>query len=270
MADLVTATGVWVTGILSVVVKNFIMIGIVVLVLLILYLKYGKPKPINEGKELFNRQYDAIDERLRFKTPKLLGLCVYPDKIEDLAKTPLYQLHYQPFGEIIGVNAYPILTHPESLFKLAEKGDSESYKKILAEFKEKFPNDNHWIVFAVKKKVGGKFLFSKVKKTLVWVKPSQIIDLNSRDNVVRVRGSGLGHIGLYDYITDEVAQVSHYQLESDLIKLISGRTNLRHWDLLGTITGKAMQGDSDWRKILASEGAKARSDKQPENTEAIT
>ena len=200
MADILTTIGVFFSGFLNALVKNAVLIGILAVIGFAIYLYFNKEKKVDIGYELFKKQYDTTAERLKLSTPKVLALCSYPQTVEELKKLPMYQIQHQPFGEVVGVNVYPVITTIESLVKLAHKPDSKTLDDLLKQVKEENPKEDQWIVFAIKKKVGGKWLFPEVKESLVWIKQNQLINFNSNDKIIRVRGFGVGTLGFYEYV----------------------------------------------------------------------
>lgn len=260
------------TGILEALMHNVIGLGILALVGFFIYLKFFKPVPLDMGKEVFNKLWDATTEILRLSSPKEIGLCSYPMTAEEISKSPIHHIQHQNIGNCIGINAIGILNDVESLQNLkrfTEEFNEDNYKRLLSRIKESGNIDKFWLVFAVKNIVGTTFLFfPKYKKTLIFVKPKQIINVSKFDHVIRVRGFGVTPLGEYQLINDEDVNINRQQLLSDTVENINQELLLGAWARMGEIVQNAMQSDSTYRKETAIEGIKVLS--TPEKQEGGT
>lgn len=254
-------------GLLSMLVHNAPGLIAVAAICVAIYLYFSKPKDRDEQKILAKKQWEAGKERLPFKTKKTLALCPYPQSTEEL-KSNIYNLNYQPIGGIVGINQFPILNNLKQLKKLAEKPSNEELKKMVEDNKEYIAQDKYWVIFCCERRTGGKWLFPEMKHTLIMAKPNQIIDMNSHDNVIRVKGTGLMPIGEYELVVDNFSIVNYAQLNLDVQDLISNEIALGGFGKLGKIAGIAMGVDTPFRKDIAEKSIDIA--KQPTQTEVKT
>lgn len=235
--------------------KNALAIIILGAIALAIYLHYGKPKPIDMSEVVFKKFWDATTERLRMPAPKKLALCSYPLSVAELRET-VNQVHYTPVGDIVGVNIVGTLTDVKELVKFKDNISNEELNKIINENQEAIENSKFWFVFACQQTMGGKFLFKTVRKTLIFVKPNQIIDMNSNDQVIRIRGYGLMPLGQYEVVNDENININRKQLFADTWRIINDEVTLAAWGAMGETVKEAMKSDSYFRKRAAEEGSK--------------
>jgi hypothetical protein len=135
------------------------------------------------------------------------------------------------------------------------KNFSESELKLFLEAnKTVIDKDTFWLVFAVERRVGGRWLFPKVSKTLLYCKPDQIIDMNSRDNVIRIRGVGITPQGAYELINDENVNVNVKQLLKDKSDVIFDEITLGTMSKMGEFVENAIKLDSEYRKRMGEAG----------------
>lgn len=234
---------------------NIIGLGIFCIVVFILWLFFMRPKPRNIQQEIFNKLWDTTSTRLRLKAKKTVAICTYPDKIEDLRKTPIHQLNYTVEGEIVGVNAVGVESTLNELIKYSDLEDEEGLNKILELNKEWIEQDKFWLIFAYTNKTKG-FILPKVKRGLLFVKPYQIINQDSSDNIIRLKGIGLRPVGEYEIVVDDFMNINKTQLVMDTIKNINEEVLLGSWAQLSQIVEAAMKSDSLFRKETALEGIK--------------
>jgi hypothetical protein len=250
-------------------IARFVLGGIfVLLILLVIYLIWFRDKKSNKAKERFTKRFEATAERCGFVSKKLLALCPYPYSLEDM-KNPIYQLNHQPIGWIIGANVYGIIHSFETLLKYTKSdGKNDELKKLIEENKEAIEQDKFWIVYAYQKAIKGIWVFKRNKRSLLFVKPSQIINSSSIDGIIRVRGFGIQSLGEYEIINDENANLTRMQLFKDLQQLDAEEITLGGWDYIGETVTHSMTADSSYRKDLAYASIKPAS--TPVHSEANT
>jgi len=234
---------------------NAIALIIASLLGLLIWLKYGKPKSINEIDIIFKKEWEMSVGELRLKSPKKLLITSWPISIEELKKNPMHQIHYEYIADIIGINSVCIRNSVKSILNLSKNLSDEELKKFFDENEEAIREDRFWIVFAVRKRIGGVFLFPKIRKTLLYCKPHQLIEVNSKDDAIRVRGVGLSSIGPYELITDFTNPMLHIkQLNLDKFDQTWDEVNLKQTARFGEIMDKAMNMDTDLKKGLMFRG----------------
>jgi hypothetical protein len=265
MADPISTIVGGFVSFLEFLVHQAIGILIVLLIVAVIWLKFYKPKPIDMQKELSKKYFEATEERLGFHKPKKLGLCNYPYRVEDIAKMPIHQIKYDHISDIVGVNVFGVITNIADLMTFSATAKREDYQKLIKDNKEAIKQDKFWIVFACKQKGKG-LIFSQVKKTLLFLKPSQIINVDSNDDVIRVRGFGITPIGEYEIINDEMANVNRLQLLSDTVRLIDGEVTLAAWGSMADVVTEAMRANPSYRQTIAETGIKMLD--KPQTTEA--
>jgi hypothetical protein len=245
-----------VIGVIDSLIHNILGLAIIALIAGFIYLKYLKPKPIDMGKEVFRKRWEATTTRLRLPMKKQLALCSYPMSTEELQKMPIYQIQHQNIGSIIGINVFGVITNPKTLMSFINSPNTENYDKLVEENQEYINKDKFWLAFACEKGSTGRPMFKKTHRTMLFIKPNQIINLNSSDNIIRVRGFGLTPIGDYEIINDENININRTQFVSDTTHTISEEVVLGAYSMLGTIVEKAISGDAPYRKEIAKEGIK--------------
>lgn len=228
-----------------------------------------KPKPIDMGKEVFEKYWDATAERLRLKTPKKLALCTYPATMEELREN-IHQLKYDHISNIIGFNVAGVITDDKTLYELSEAADTKTFEKMKKENEAAIKEDKFWFIFACEKKTT-QWLFPKTQRRLIWVKAGQIINLNSSENVIRVRGLGLTPQGYQnELINDEQVNINRKQLMLDNIAIMNEEVVLKAYSNLANIVQEAIKSDSGYRKDVAVEGVKALVPSKPEEGQSDT
>lgn len=252
MSEIVDGVSAFFSGILDAIVRNVTGFLILGLFIAIIYIILSKKPEINLGEELFNKFWDVTAETLKFKSPKQLILCPYPKSMnaEDL-RDIVNQIHYEPIGDVVGVNGMGKGIDSSIIKNLSNYPDNANLKAIREQYEDKINNGDLWLVFAVKRKIGGKFLFPKVLKSLILVNPNQVINMSDKDNKIYVRGFGIHPIGEYDVVTDEDVIRTKRQARIDITHWIEEEGLLNEWGRLGDIVEKAIKGDSGYRKELA-------------------
>jgi len=267
MADPLTSFGIFISSGLGEIGKILLGIIILAVVIWVLIRAFGSPKPINMGKVVFQKNWDATTT-LGFSNSKKMCICPMAQDIEDIKKLPEYQIHHLPVGNIVGVNIYPVIHSIPLLMSFAKKADKESYTQVIEENKKLIEEDKLWIMFALKSQRGSLLfgLFPIMKKTLVYVKPNQIISVNSADNNILVKGFGLQAIGEYMLVVDHNTNINMEQFIKDQAKMISREVELSTWDMHAEIVKKSMGLDSGTKKDLIRDAMKIP--QQPTNPEA--
>jgi len=251
------------------IIKYGIGLLIVAILGLMFYLWFMKPNPTDMGKEVFEKYWDATAERLRLKTPKKLALCTYPASMEELREN-IHQLKYDHIGNIIGFNVAGVITDDKTLYDLSENADSETFERIKEENKEAIKENRFWFIFACEKKTT-QWLLPKTQRRLIWVKAAQIINLNSSDNVIRVRGLGLTPQGYCnELINDEQVNVNRKQLMLDNIAIMNEEVLLKAYSGMADIVQECIKSDSRYKKEVALEGVKAIVPSKPEEDKSDT
>ncbi len=254
-------------GIADSLIHNILGLAILGLIAFFIYIKFFKAKEVDESYELFRKRWGAATSRLRFKSPKKLALCPMALTVEELREQPQYQIQYQLIGNIIGINCIggdpniqdkPI-KNIKTLENFAKDTSEQNYFKLLAENQKLIDNDKFWITLACEKVVGGIPIFRKKEQTLIFMKPKQIININSNDNVIRVRGMGLEPVGYYEIVTDELININTARMVRDDTTTIMREVVLKAYGDMGTAIKHAMATDSDFRKDAAKEGLRAAS-----------
>ncbi len=257
-----------VIGVLDSIAHNFIGLVIFALVVFYLYIKWSKVKPLDMGKEVFNKQWDATAERLRLLCVKTLAICSYPLTVEELRSMAIHQIQHLPIGNVVGINVFGIITKVETLIKLSKDLTEDNFNKLIEENAGAIKDDKFWLVFAIERITGGLPFFRSKKKSLLFLKPAQIININSSDNIIRVRGFGLTPLGEYEIINDENISITRPQLLADTIQNINEELVLGGWAKMGTIVTNAMQSDAVYRKGIAEKSVEVLSspgrDSKPE------
>jgi hypothetical protein len=233
---------------------NVIGLAIVGIIAFFIYIKWGKPKTVNMMDVIFTKEWEATTERLRLPVRKVVGLCSYPMSTDELRNSPIYQIQYQNIGEVVGINVLGIRTNIKTLVKLSKNFSESELKLFLEANKTVIDKDTFWLVFAVERRVGGRWLFPKVSKTLLYCKPDQIIDMNSRDNVIRIRGVGITPQGAYELINDENVNVNVKQLLKDKSDVIFDEITLGTMSKMGEFVENAIKLDSEYRKRMGEAG----------------
>lgn len=124
-------------------------------------------------------------------------------------------------------------------------------------------------MFAVTRRTGGNFLFPKTIKSLINCKPYQLIEANSRDNNIMVRGVGLQSIGPYELIIDnDGSNLTIKQLLQDKVDLVFDEITLGTVSKMGTYVEKATQMDTEFRKEVIRAGIPVM--QKPESTDVKT
>ena len=255
-------------GLVEGIFHNLIGLGVLAAVVFFIWLKFGKPQPADLGKEIFKKEWEATTERLGLESPKKIGLCSYPMDVEELRKNPIHQIQYSLIGNVVGVNVMGARTSIERILSLSQKFTEKELADFLVQNQEAIDSNNLWIVFAIESSMGGRFLFKKTKKTLLHCKPNQIIDMNSKDDVIRLRGWGITPQGQSELVNDEQVTLNLYQLKLDRQKIIFDEIDLGTMSKMGDYVGKATKLDSGWRKETALQGVGMMS--QPVSEEATT
>jgi hypothetical protein len=234
---------------------NIIGLAIVALVAFLIWMKYGKPKPVNEIEVIFKKEWEATVERLGLPSPKKLLITSWPISTEEIKKMPIHQVHYQPIGNVIGINIASVRNNIYNIIKLSKQFTDSELAKIKLEYADEIKEDKFWVVFAVTRRTGGMFLFPKTLKTLIHCKPKQIIEMNSRDDNIMVRGVGLQSIGPYELIIDkEDTNITIKQLLQDKVDLVFDEITLGTVSKMGTYVEKATQMDTEFRKEVIRQG----------------
>jgi hypothetical protein len=248
LGDLLAGAGAFIS-------HNAIGLILAAMIGLFLWIKYGKPKPVNEIDQIFNKEWETSVERLRLKDPKKLLITSWPIDIAELKKTPLHQIHYEYIADVIGINAVCVRNSAKSIIGLSKKLTDAELQDFFKENEEAIKEDRFWIVFAIRKRIGGNFLFKKIRRTLLYCKPNQLIEVNSRDDAIRVRGVGISAIGPYELITDFTNPMLHIkQLNLDKFDQTWDEVNLKQTARFGEIMDKAMNMDTDLKKGLMFRG----------------
>jgi hypothetical protein len=243
-----------ITGVAEGFTHNLIGLAIVGVIAFFVYLKWGKPKPVNMAEVIFKKQYEATAERLKLLKPKKLGLCSYPMSAAEL-KNNIHQIKHDIIGNVIGINVVGVRTNVKTLVKLARNFSEKEVSDFLETNKEYIDKDKFWLVFAVERQIGGRFLFPKVSKALIYCKPPQIIDMNSNDDVIRVRGFGITSQGAgYEIINDENTILNINQLALDTSNIMEIETGLSMVSRLGDYSEAASKLDSETRKTALLSG----------------
>lgn len=255
MATVWEVIGELLWGVGAFVSRNIIAIGLVIVAVTYIYFKYSKPKQINQIDVIFNREWEMTTQALKLPIPKKLLITAWPMSAEDLVKVPIYQIHYTEISDVIGINVVGVRSSVKSIVQLTQKLDDASLKKFLEDNKSAIDADRFWITFATRKKIGGRWLFPKVIRGLIYCKPSQLIEINSHDNVIRVKGIGLSSIGPYQLITEHRNPILEVkQLELDLFDVTWSEVNLSQTGKLTAIVDKTMNLDTDTKKMLMFKG----------------
>lgn len=239
-------------GLVDIAFQNAIGLMFVCFLGIIFWLWWMRPKAIDKGKEVFDKLYETTSTKLGGGINKKLAICTYPDNIEKLRETPIHQLRYTVHGEVIGVNAIGIENGLDELIKYS-KGEVDNLDKILKENKEYVNQDRIWIIFAYKCKTKG-FILPKVKKGLIFVKPNQIIDMESSDNIIRIKGIGMRPVGWYEVVVDDMIKINKNQIYLDTIQMINEEVTLGTMSKMADMIEYAIKSDSLFRKTTALEG----------------
>jgi len=255
MADVLTNIGAIGLGIFDTILHYSLGFAILAVVSLFLYLYFIKPKPIDERKELFDDYWEATTERLGLHAPKKLAIISVPFTAEE-ANENIHQLRHELIGDIVGINIAGVMTDEKTLYEMTNNLDSKTYKKMVEENKEEIDYNRFWFILACKRRTKG-IILPKVKKTLIWVKSNQIININSSDDIIRVRGFGLIPQGYNEIIDDENINITRKQLLSDTVKMIDENVILKVYGHHSETIELAMRSDSNFRKEVSFEGVKA-------------
>jgi len=243
-------------GLFDMLTKNFLGTLILGAILLYLYLRYGKAKPINLSQEIFKKQWEATTETLKISSIKKLGLCSLPMTIEELKNLPMHQLKYESIGDVIGINMTGVRTSIKKLLEISKKMSKEQIEKFLIENKDQIDLDKFWVIFAIRRRVGGFFLFPNIRKTLLFCKMNQIINIDSNDSIVRVRGYGIQPQGEYELIVDNNYVINAKQLSLDTADVTFEEVTLGTLGYMGQLLQNAINLDSTYKKDVAMEGIK--------------
>jgi len=255
MADPLTGIGLLASSALGELMKSVIGIGILILVGWILYMAFFRPQPVHMNRIVFDKNWDATNDRLGLTSPKKLCLVPMSQSVEEIRKLPEYSIFHRPFGDITGVNMYPVSNSIPRLLAFAKNLDKKSYDDLIESNKEAIEQDRFWIAFSYKRVVSSKIpMFPTVKKTIIFIKPRQLININSANNEIYVRGVGLQPIGEYELIVDESSNITIEQFIKDQAQIISREVELSTWDLLAELMKKGMGLDTAMRKDLIKEG----------------
>jgi len=246
---------------------NILAVIIAVLIGFWMYLKWGKPKPVNMAELMFKKEWEATTEQLRMLKPKMLALCPYPQSTEEL-KSAIGQIKYDLIGKVIGVNVVGVRTSVKDVVKLAKNFNETELKEFTEKNAAYIQSDKFWVVLAIERRIGGRFLFPKVTKSLLYLKPSQIIDFNSKDDVIRVRGFGLTPQGQYLLLNDEKINLNLNQLVLDQENIMGIETVTSSYSKLGEIVEYASGLDSGHTKRLVEGGLRVQ--ETPTSTEVKT
>lgn len=246
-----------VLGVIEGATHNALAIVIVLFLAYIAWLWWGKPKPVNLAQEIFKKQWGATVDTLGLENPKTIGLCSYPLSIQELRSMPMHQIHYRNIGKVVGINMTGIRTSVKKVVELSKEGvTTESLKKFMEDNKDTIDQDKFWVMFAIERNVGGFFLFPKIRKTLLFAKESQIINIDSHDDIIRLRGFGVHPQGEYELVVDKDFVINSTQLNLDTAHITFDETTLGTLARMGQFVEKAIDLDSKFKKDVAVEGIK--------------
>jgi hypothetical protein len=228
-----------------------LLLGVVVV---FLYIRWLKPKAVDMNQVIFKKEFEATAEQQKLPTPKHLMMLSMPITMEEYNKNPIHQIQHNIIGLVVGINVVGVRTSVTSLAQLCKGWGEGELDKFLKENEQSIKDDKLWIVFATKRRVGGILFFTKYMNDLIYVKPNQIISVNSIDDYIRIRGFGLQPQGFYTLVTDEAINTNVKQLMLDKVDVMFDEVGLSTVSRMGDYVTKAMEMDSATRKEAALKG----------------
>ena len=254
MASIVADFFSFILGVIDGITHNALGGLIAGVVILFLYIRWLNPKAVDMNQVIFKKEFEATAEQQRLPKPKKLMMLSMPLTMEEYNKNPIHQIQHNIIGVVVGINVVGVRTSITRLAQLCKGWGEGELNKFLKENEQAIKDDKLWIVFATKRKVGGFLLFTKYVNDLIYLKPNQIINVNSKDDYIRVRGFGLQPQGFYTLVTDEAINTNVKQLMLDKVDVMFDEVGLSTVSRMGDYVTKAMEMDSATRKEAALKG----------------